>query len=88
MLATNNFRLGNFQGEMSNKIKSAKDGSGLSEYVMNLFDASLKWEDIAWLKRFEPVSDRWKIYRSRVFIIIAFLQYYQVAARLEGSPFC
>lgn len=43
-------KLGNFQGELSTKIKSAKNGSGLSEYVMNLFDASLQWEDIAWLR--------------------------------------
>ncbi|CAL7949813.1 unnamed protein product [Xylocopa violacea] len=43
-------RLGNFEGEMSVKINTAKSGSGLSEYVMNLFDASLSWDDIKWLK--------------------------------------
>ncbi|XP_071869385.1 hydroxyacid oxidase [Bombus fervidus] len=43
-------RLGNFEGELSSKINNAKSGSGLSEYVMNLFDASLTWEDIKWLK--------------------------------------
>ncbi|CAK9808258.1 2-Hydroxyacid oxidase 1 [Anthophora plagiata] len=43
-------RLGNFEGELSSKINNAESGSGLSEYVMNLFDASLSWEDIKWLK--------------------------------------
>ncbi|XP_043793473.1 peroxisomal (S)-2-hydroxy-acid oxidase GLO5 [Apis laboriosa] len=46
----NHLRLGNFQGELSTKINNAKSGSGLSEYVMNLFDASLTWDDIKWLK--------------------------------------
>lgn len=45
------FRLGNFQGKLSTKINNAESGSGLSEYVMNLFDASLTWDDIKWLKR-------------------------------------
>ncbi|XP_076234394.1 hydroxyacid oxidase [Calliopsis andreniformis] len=43
-------RLGNFDGEMSNKINSAKTGSGLNEYVTSLFDASLSWEHVKWLK--------------------------------------
>ncbi|KAG6800896.1 hydroxyacid oxidase 1 [Apis mellifera caucasica] len=43
-------RLGNFQGKLSTKINNAESGSGLSEYVMNLFDASLTWDDIKWLK--------------------------------------
>ncbi|KOC59761.1 Hydroxyacid oxidase 1 [Habropoda laboriosa] len=46
----NHLRLGNFQGELSSKINNANSGSGLSEYVTNLFDASLSWEDIKWLK--------------------------------------
>ncbi|XP_017891803.1 peroxisomal (S)-2-hydroxy-acid oxidase GLO3 [Ceratina calcarata] len=43
-------KLGNFQGDMSSKINNAESGSGLCEYVMDLFDASLCWEDIKWLK--------------------------------------
>ncbi|PBC28775.1 Hydroxyacid oxidase [Apis cerana cerana] len=46
----NHLRLGNFQGKLSTKINNAESGSGLSEYVMNLFDASLTWDDIKWLK--------------------------------------
>lgn len=43
-------RLGNFVGIESNKINSAKDTSGLTEYVNGLFDDSLSWKDVAWLK--------------------------------------
>ncbi|KAL7300851.1 hypothetical protein TKK_0006409 [Trichogramma kaykai] len=43
-------RLANFEGLLSQKINSASDGSGLSEYVANLFDDSLSWKDVAWLK--------------------------------------
>ncbi|XP_054011973.1 2-Hydroxyacid oxidase 1 isoform X1 [Hylaeus anthracinus] len=43
-------RLKNFDGELSNKVNSAQDGSGLNEYVTNMFDASLSWEDVKWVK--------------------------------------
>ncbi|KOX77088.1 Peroxisomal (S)-2-hydroxy-acid oxidase GLO5 [Melipona quadrifasciata] len=43
-------RLGNFEGELSTKINNAESGSGLNEYVMSLFDASVTWNDIKWLK--------------------------------------
>ncbi|XP_043525277.1 peroxisomal (S)-2-hydroxy-acid oxidase GLO5 [Frieseomelitta varia] len=43
-------RLRNFEGELSSKINNAESGSGLNEYVTNLFDASLTWNDIKWLK--------------------------------------
>ncbi|KAK1133053.1 hypothetical protein K0M31_014416 [Melipona bicolor] len=43
-------RLGNFEGELSTKINNAESGSGLNEYVMGLFDASVTWNDIQWLK--------------------------------------
>jgi isopentenyl diphosphate isomerase/L-lactate dehydrogenase-like FMN-dependent dehydrogenase len=47
-----NFRLANFDGHLSTKIqKSEGGGSGLNEYVENLFDKNLKWDDIKWLKR-------------------------------------
>ena len=36
---------------MSSKINNSESGSGLNEYVMSLFDASLTWNDIKWLKR-------------------------------------
>ncbi|KAG7304517.1 hypothetical protein JYU34_011467 [Plutella xylostella] len=43
-------KLANFEGMMSNKINSSSNGSGLNEYVRDLFDKSLTWDDIAWLK--------------------------------------
>ncbi|XP_076284088.1 hydroxyacid oxidase [Lasioglossum baleicum] len=43
-------RLANFEGNLSNGMNSEKEGSGLNEYVMNLFDASLSWDDIKWLQ--------------------------------------
>nr|XP_031825621.1 peroxisomal (S)-2-hydroxy-acid oxidase GLO5 [Nomia melanderi] len=43
-------RLGNFEGELSNKVNSADKESGLNEYVKSLFDASLSWDDVKWLK--------------------------------------
>lgn len=44
-------RLANFDGMLSNKICNAKSGSGLNEYVKNLFDDKLTWDDVKWLKR-------------------------------------
>ncbi|XP_043255327.1 peroxisomal (S)-2-hydroxy-acid oxidase GLO5 [Colletes gigas] len=46
----NHLRLGNFVGEMSNRVNTTESGSGLNEYVASLFDASLSWEDIKWVK--------------------------------------
>ncbi|XP_044738366.1 peroxisomal (S)-2-hydroxy-acid oxidase GLO1 [Chrysoperla carnea] len=45
-------RLANFEetDSKSTKIQSSKEGSGLQEYVNGLFDASITWNDIAWLK--------------------------------------
>lgn len=43
-------RLANFEGYLSNKIHNTNEGSGLNEYVQNLFDKTLTWEDIKWLK--------------------------------------
>ncbi|XP_043671074.1 peroxisomal (S)-2-hydroxy-acid oxidase GLO5 [Vespula pensylvanica] len=43
-------RLANFEGILSNKINTSKTGSGLNEYVSDLFDQSLSWEDVTWLK--------------------------------------
>ncbi|KAK0172704.1 hypothetical protein PV328_005989 [Microctonus aethiopoides] len=42
-------KLANFNGNLSTKINNAKAGSGLNEYVTNLFDDSLSWQDIDWL---------------------------------------
>ncbi|XP_061382969.1 2-Hydroxyacid oxidase 1 [Danaus plexippus] len=42
--------LANFEGHLSNKIHSSGEGSGLSHYVNNLFDPSLTWDEIRWLK--------------------------------------
>lgn len=44
-------RFANFEGELSQRINSAKIGSGLNEYVTSLFDATLSWDDVKWLKR-------------------------------------
>ncbi|KAL6448737.1 hypothetical protein ACFW04_000510 [Cataglyphis niger] len=44
-------RFANFEGELSQQINTAKTGSGLNEYVTALFDASLSWDDVKWLKR-------------------------------------
>ncbi|KAG6452574.1 peroxisomal (S)-2-hydroxy-acid oxidase GLO3 [Manduca sexta] len=43
-------RLANFDGHLSTKIRGANDGSGLNEYVHNLFDKSLTWDEVKWLK--------------------------------------
>jgi len=44
-------RFANFQGDLSKRINTAETGSGLNEYVNALFDASLSWDDVKWLKR-------------------------------------
>ncbi|KAG7202562.1 hypothetical protein KM043_009758 [Ampulex compressa] len=43
-------RFANFKDDLSKNIYDSKNGSGLNEYVMALFDASLSWDDIKWLK--------------------------------------
>ncbi|XP_028043353.1 hydroxyacid oxidase 1 [Bombyx mandarina] len=43
-------RLANFDGILSTKIHNTNNGSGLNEYVQNLFDKSVTWNDIKWLK--------------------------------------
>ncbi|XP_035430846.1 uncharacterized protein LOC118263143 [Spodoptera frugiperda] len=43
-------RLANFDGILSTKIRSTGSGSGLNNYVENLFDKSLTWEEVKWLK--------------------------------------
>lgn len=42
-------RLGNFSEELS--VMDQTNGSGLTKYVMSLFDDRLVWDDIKWLKR-------------------------------------
>lgn len=42
-------RLGNFSEELS--VMHQTNGSGLTKYVMSLFDDRLVWDDIKWLKR-------------------------------------
>lgn len=44
------YRFANVDGHLSTKINTASEGSGLNEYVQNLFDKSLTWDDIKWLK--------------------------------------
>jgi len=50
------FRFANFQGDLSKRINSAQTGSGLNEYVTALFDASVSWDDIKWLKRYLRIT--------------------------------
>ena len=44
-------KMANFTGLKANSINQAKKGSGLNEYVNELFDQSLTWDHIKWLKR-------------------------------------
>ncbi|XP_013148661.1 PREDICTED: hydroxyacid oxidase 1 [Papilio polytes] len=43
-------RLSNFEGFLSTKIHSSGEGSGLNAYINNLFDKSLTWDEIKWLR--------------------------------------
>ncbi|XP_046818746.1 peroxisomal (S)-2-hydroxy-acid oxidase GLO1 [Vespa crabro] len=43
-------RLANFEEALLNKMTTSKTGSGLNEYVNKMFDQSLSWKDITWLK--------------------------------------
>ncbi|XP_070000343.1 uncharacterized protein Hao isoform X2 [Penaeus vannamei] len=45
--------MANFQtgDEKSNRVNTSAGGSGINEYVKSLFDPSLTWDDVAWLKR-------------------------------------
>ncbi|EEB12228.1 Hydroxyacid oxidase, putative [Pediculus humanus corporis] len=43
-------KMANFTGLKANSINQAKKGSGLNEYVNELFDQSLTWDHIKWLK--------------------------------------
>ncbi|XP_072935898.1 uncharacterized protein Hao [Epargyreus clarus] len=46
----NHLRLANFEGLLSTKINSTENGSGLNNYVNNLFDKTITWNDIRWIK--------------------------------------
>lgn len=48
--------MANFQDDhvKSSLVNTSGGGSGINEYVQALFDASLTWDDIAWLKRYAP----------------------------------
>ncbi|VVC95442.1 2-Hydroxyacid oxidase 1 [Leptidea sinapis] len=43
-------KLANFDGNLSTKIHSSGEGSGLNNYVNNLFDKTLTWKEVEWLK--------------------------------------
>ncbi|XP_045760627.1 hydroxyacid oxidase 1 [Maniola jurtina] len=43
-------KLANFDGFLSTKIHNTGEGSGLNNYVESLFDKSLTWDEIKWLK--------------------------------------
>ncbi|CAG9830778.1 unnamed protein product [Diabrotica balteata] len=43
-------RLANFEGTVSEMSQDPTKGSGLNNYVTDLFDPSINWEDIKWLK--------------------------------------
>lgn len=42
--------LANFEGNKATDVNKSESGSGINEYVKKLFDQSLTWEDITWLK--------------------------------------
>ncbi|KAL0281309.1 UNVERIFIED_CONTAM: hypothetical protein PYX00_002336 [Menopon gallinae] len=42
--------MANFRGLKATKINESQDGSSLNSYVNSLFDQSLTWEDLGWLK--------------------------------------
>lgn len=42
-------KMANFDGDAVSKVVG-KDGSGINQYVNALFDASIQWKDIEWLK--------------------------------------
>jgi len=46
------FKLANFvaDDDKSTKVNSSAGGSGINEYVSSLFDQSLTWKDVDWLK--------------------------------------
>ena len=39
------------EGEAANRAGESKGGSGINEYVKSLFDPSLTWEDVKWLRQ-------------------------------------
>lgn len=43
-------RLANFVGEKSTNMTKKESGSSLDAYVKSLFDATLQWSDVEWLK--------------------------------------
>lgn len=44
-------KLANFD-DIKSKVNSDEKGSGLNKYAVDLFDDSLSWKDIGWLKRY------------------------------------
>ncbi|XP_012262674.2 glycolate oxidase 3 [Athalia rosae] len=46
----NHLTLANFSGIEATKINKTTSGSGLAEYCSSLFDDTLSWEDVDWLK--------------------------------------
>ncbi|RWS31199.1 hydroxyacid oxidase 1-like protein, partial [Leptotrombidium deliense] len=51
-------RMANFNkgDQASDAINESKDGSSLTAYVNSLFDASLTWKDVQWLKKFTKLK--------------------------------
>ena len=47
------FRMANFDAgdEKSNRVGTSAGGSGINEYVKSLFDQSITWKDMEWLRR-------------------------------------
>lgn len=47
-------RMANFQSAeaASGRVHASGGGSGINEYVASLFDPTLTWDDVAWLKRY------------------------------------
>lgn len=42
-------------GDLETKATNSKSGSGINNYVASLFDQTLSWKDVAWLKSFSKL---------------------------------
>lgn len=44
--------MANFVGQNATLVNSSQGGSGINEYVGALFDPSITWADVKWLKKY------------------------------------
>lgn len=79
------FRFANFEGDLSQRINFAKSGSGLNEYVTELFDSSLTWKDVKWLKRYRVIVN--SSYLDHAGFIIAFIASITSCTQINRAEF-